>query len=116
MKMGRLYNERLVQLFGKPRTSNSPITKREKDIAKSTQKHFEKAASNCIRNLKNTTNIQNLVLSGGCALNGVMNSKILRDFPVDKMYIQSAASDDGTAIGAAFHCWHTHLKKQNVFI
>jgi carbamoyltransferase len=31
------------------------------------------------------------------------------------MYIQSAASDDGTAIGAAYHCWHEELGKTERF-
>lgn len=54
-------------------------------------------------------------MAGGSALNGVMNARIFRDFPVEQMYLQSAASDDGTAIGAAFHCWHVGLGKTERF-
>jgi len=45
----------------------------------------------------------------------VMNARIYRDFPVEHTYLQCAASDDGTAIGAAYHCWHTLLGKTERF-
>lgn len=54
-------------------------------------------------------------MAGGCALNGVMNSRIYRDFDVEKVYLQCAASDDGTAIGAAYACWHMGLGKSERF-
>jgi len=31
------------------------------------------------------------------------------------MYLQAAASDDGTAIGAAYHCWHMGLGREERF-
>jgi carbamoyltransferase len=47
-----------------------------------------------------------LALAGGCALNGVMNARIHRDTPFESSYLQCAASDDGTCVGAAYWCYH----------
>jgi carbamoyltransferase len=42
-------------------------------------------------------------------LNGVCNARILRDTPFRHSYIQCAASDDGTAVGAALYVWNAVL-------
>jgi carbamoyltransferase len=55
--------------------------------------------------------VDKLVTAGGCALNGVCNARILRETPFQKSYIQCAASDDGTAVGAALYVWNTILGK-----
>ena len=115
MKLGRLFSDKLTELLGEPRDSSDPITQREKDIARSTQAHFERAASNCMQTLQRHVPIKNLAMAGGCALNGVMNARIHRDFPVENMYLQCASSDDGTAIGAAYHCWHMGIGRTERF-
>jgi carbamoyltransferase len=51
------------------------------------------------------------VTAGGCALNGVCNARILRETPFRRTYIPGAASDDGTAIGAALYVWNALLGK-----
>ncbi|MDR9395514.1 MAG: carbamoyltransferase C-terminal domain-containing protein [Roseovarius sp.] len=109
MKLGRIYSEALTDLLGDHSERASGIGQREKNIAKSTQARFEQATANCLSTLSRNVPLTRLAMAGGCALNGVMNARILRDFPVDQMYLQSASSDDGTAIGAAYHCWHMLL-------
>jgi carbamoyltransferase len=111
MRLGRLFSDKVIDLLGQPRDREAPVSQREMDIARSTQVHFERAAANCIETLAKKMPIKNLAMAGGCALNGVMNARIYRDFDVDKVYLQCAASDDGTAIGAAYHCWHEGLGK-----
>lgn len=115
MKLGRLFSDKVIDLLGEPRDRANPISQREMDIARSTQVHFERAAANCVRTLAKHTSIKNLTMAGGCALNGVMNARIYRDFDVDKVYLQCAASDDGTAIGAAYACWHMGLGQTERF-
>jgi carbamoyltransferase len=109
MKLGRLYSDAVIDLLGPPRDRRAEITQREKDIARSTQAMFEKAAAQCITSLGQRVPLTRMAMAGGCSLNGVMNARIYREFPVEKVYLQSAASDDGTAIGAAYHCWHMGL-------
>jgi len=82
------------------------ITQREMDIAKSTQIRFEEISIACLNRLHEIVESDQLAMAGGCALNGVTNARILRETPFKKQYLQSASSDDGTCIGAAFHVWH----------
>ncbi|GAB5447982.1 carbamoyltransferase family protein [Gymnodinialimonas sp.] len=115
MRMGRIYTEAMERLLGPARQNGTPVTQREMDIARSTQVRFEQAAGRCIEKLGELVPLTNLAMAGGCALNGVMNARIRRDFPVENVYLQCAASDDGTAIGAAFHCWHAKHKRTERF-
>ena len=115
MRLGKIFSEKLVKRLGPPRRRGDPITQREMDIARSTQVRFEAGASACIETLSKHLPLTNIAMAGGCALNGVMNARIYRDFPVENVYLQSAASDDGTALGAAFHCWHMGLGEHQRF-
>jgi carbamoyltransferase len=115
MRLGPIFSDHAEQIFGPRRTRDMEISQREKDIARSTQVRFEQAAAHCLERLRMNVPITSLAMAGGCALNGVMNARIYRDFPVESMYLQCAASDDGTAIGAAFHCWHMHLDQTERF-
>ena len=54
-------------------------------------------------------------MAGGCALNGVANARILRDTPFRNPYLQAAASDDGTCMGAAYYVWHRTLGRKERF-
>ena len=49
-------------------------------------------------------------------MNSVANGKIRERTPFEEVYIQPAASDDGTAIGAAFHVWHRVLGRPRSFV
>lgn len=115
MRLGRIYTDALVGALGSARARGEEITQREKNIARSTQLRFEAAAGNCLQSLARRVPLERLAMAGGCALNGVMNARMYRDFPVQEMYLQCAASDDGTAIGAAYHCWHMHLGQNERF-
>jgi carbamoyltransferase len=115
MRLGSLYSPELCNLLGNARVRGEELTQREKDLAKSTQVHFERAALQSLQAINQVNPIKNLVMAGGCALNGVMNAKIYRDTPVQKMYLQCASSDDGTAIGAAYACWHMKLGNSKRF-
>ncbi|MCX6907914.1 MAG: carbamoyltransferase [Verrucomicrobia bacterium] len=106
-----LYSDELVKQLGPPRNRNAELTQRDKDIAASCQAHFEEAVLHCLRALHSRVPTEKLVAAGGCALNGVCNARILRDTPFHKSYIQCAASDDGTAIGAALYVWNAILGK-----
>ncbi len=106
-----LYSPELRRRLGDPRPRSAEITQREKDIAASCQAHFEEAVLGCLRHLHRSVPTENLVTAGGCALNGVCNARILRETPFKRSYIQCAASDDGTGIGAALYVWNAILKQ-----
>jgi len=106
-----LYSEALAQHLGAPRMRGESLTQRENDIAASVQARFEEVVLACLRSLHQRVPTDKLVTAGGCALNGVCNARILRETPFKKSYIQCAASDDGTAIGAAQYVWNALLGK-----
>jgi carbamoyltransferase len=106
-----LYSEELVCHLGAPRIRGEALTQRENDIACSVQARFEEIVLLSLRSLHQRVPTDKLVTAGGCALNGVCNSRILRETPFTQSYIQCAASDDGTAIGAALYVWNAILKQ-----
>jgi len=52
-------------------------------------------------------------MAGGCALNSVANGKLFDRTPFRSTYIQPAAGDEGLAIGAALHTYHSVLKQSH---
>ncbi len=49
------------------------------------------------------TGVDALCLAGGVALNCVVNGKIFDETPFRDLYIQPAAYDGGTSVGAAYY-------------
>jgi len=94
---------------GPPRKPESPLTRREMDIAASIQAVTEEIMLRSARHVHTLTGCRNLVLAGGVALNCVGNGRILRESPFDDIWIQPAAGDAGGALGAALFVWHQLL-------
>jgi carbamoyltransferase len=97
-----MVGKKFEELFGGPRRApESPLTKREMDIAASIQKVTEEIMLRIVRFAHDKTGMKNLVLGGGVALNCVGNGRILRESPFEALWIQPAAGDAGGALGAA---------------
>ena len=92
------------------------FSQESKDIAKSLQSTFEKIVMKIIKRLEKKVKTSNLVMAGGCAMNGLVNGKIFKESNFKNHFIQPASTDDGTALGAAYFCWHNYLKKKETFI
>ncbi len=109
----RMTNRRFAGLFGgPPRKPESPITKREMDIAASIQAVTEEIILKMARWVFRETGMKKLCLAGGVALNCVANGRILREGPFDDIWIQPASGDAGGALGAALSVWHRYLEKE----
>lgn len=76
------------------------------NLAASVQAVLEERLLDLARWLHARTGERALVAAGGVALNCVANSRILQDGPFDEMWVQPAAGDAGTALGAALHLAH----------
>ncbi|HEY3821309.1 MAG TPA: carbamoyltransferase [Polyangiaceae bacterium] len=101
---------RFADLFGgPPRNPLEPITRREMDLAASIQSVTEEVMLRCARHVHEQTQLPNLCLAGGVALNCVANGRILREGPFERLWIQPAAGDAGGALGAALFVWHQLL-------
>ncbi|HEV2156691.1 carbamoyltransferase [Bradyrhizobium sp.] len=106
VEMLRLFTEKWIEKFGSPRQRGQELTQRDKDIARSCQVRFEEVAVHCFNKLHDQVSSKQVVYAGGCALNGVMNARLLRDTPFQQAYMQPASSDDGLCIGAGMWTWH----------
>ena len=105
----QMTNRKFNDLFeGPPRKAGELITEREMDLACSIQVVTEEIMLRLTRSLAKETQIKNLCLAGGVALNCVANGKILRDGAFKNIWIQPAAGDAGGALGAAFCAYHHH--------
>jgi carbamoyltransferase len=102
--------ERFAALFdGAPRTPESPITRREMDLAASVQQITEEIVLKTARHLRRVTGEKNIVLAGGVALNCVANGKLAASGIFDGIWIQPAAGDAGGALGAALLAHHLYF-------
>jgi len=99
-------SERLVELFGLARKPDDPISQREMDIAASLQERLEEVVLSYLRRLKYEYAFEKLCISGGVALNSVLNGKIARAALFKDIYVFPAAGDDGCAVGAAQYLYH----------
>lgn len=71
------------------------------NFAASVQASLERAVFDLAEEAKRRTGARRLVLAGGVALNCTSNGKLSQSGLFDEVYIQPAAHDGGTAIGAA---------------
>ncbi|HUV36640.1 MAG TPA: carbamoyltransferase [Patescibacteria group bacterium] len=103
-------NKAFERLFGgPPRKSESKLTQREMDLARSVQEVTEEVMMRMARHVHEVTGQRYLCLAGGVALNCVGNGKILREGPFEDIWIQPAAGDAGGALGAALLTWYQYL-------
>ncbi len=102
-------NKNFDRLFGGPaRKPETKLTQREMDLARSVQDVTEEIVLKIANHVHKETSMKNLCLAGGVALNCVVNGRLLREGPFEKIWIQPAAGDAGGAIGAALMGWYVY--------
>jgi carbamoyltransferase len=114
--IGPVYTPRLEELLGPARRPEQPLEPRHEAIAASLQVVFEEVAFHILNALHRKTRLSRLCLAGGCAMNSVMNGKIRERTPFREVYVQPAAADNGTALGAALHVFHHVLGQSRRFV
>src|SRR5580692_1904136 len=83
------------------RTPDSDITDDHRDIAASLQECLDKVMLHICGHFGRETGLRKLAMAGGVALNCTANGRLLQSGIFDEIYVQPAAGDDGTALGAA---------------
>jgi carbamoyltransferase len=115
--LGRVYSDKLVRLLGPARRPDDPdFFGKWADVAASAQVVFEEIYFHVLNDLHARTKLPRLALAGGCALNSAANGKIFERTPFKEVFVQPAAGDDGTAIGAAFWVEHAVLGRPRRFV
>ncbi|HEX7127418.1 MAG TPA: carbamoyltransferase C-terminal domain-containing protein [Thermodesulfobacteriota bacterium] len=97
----RIAPPRLVERFGPARPRGGPLERRHCDLARSLQEALEETALALASWLHRETRAGALCLAGGVALNCVMNARLRDRGPFRDIWVQPAAGDAGTALGAA---------------
>ena len=78
------------------------------------QKDFETYMIALIKKASEVSN--NIVLSGGCALNCVANYEYLKHLPEGvKLYVEPVSADSGTAAGMAMYGWRNLTKSTEIY-
>lgn len=104
------YTDKLVKLLGAPRKKNDEFTQRHFEIAGAMQRVFVETVTHLLKITKKHSGNDNVVLSGGAAMNCVFNG-LLDNIGVYKdSYISASPDDSGVAIGAALLAYYRHGK------
>src|SRR5206468_6874716 len=93
------------------REPQAEITQRDMDLSYAMQHRFEEVLFHLLNELHRRVPLQDLAMAGGCALNSVANGKLFAQTPFRRTWIQPAAGDEGLAIGAALHAYHSTLQQ-----
>lgn len=97
----RVEPPRLARRFGPPRDKESPLTDHHADIAHSLQHVLQETVLSLAAWLRDASHSRHLVMAGGVALNCVLNAHLAQSGLFDDIWVQPAAGDAGTALGAA---------------
>ena len=88
--------------FAKPRVGEEWRSEHA-DLAASVQARLEEVLLELAAWLHDRSGDDRLTMAGGVALNCVANSRLVREGPFRELWVQPAAGDAGTALGAALH-------------
>jgi carbamoyltransferase len=89
------------RMFGPARERGAEFTSKHMDIAASLQAVLEDIVLRMAGWLHEQTGAENLAMAGGVALNCVMNARIRDRSRFKRVWVQPAAGDAGTSLGAA---------------
>jgi carbamoyltransferase len=115
-RLGTVFTPRLESLLGPARSREEPVAAKHEAIAASLQVVYERAALHVLRHVQKATGSTKLCLAGGCAMNSVANGKIREQTAFREVFIQPAAGDNGTALGAAFYAWNQIAGRPRGFV
>jgi carbamoyltransferase len=114
--LNAVYSSKLIEAFGEPRAAGSEIQQSHSDLAASVQAVLEENYLALLNHVQKQTGQKTVCLAGGVALNCVANGMILDRTNYRDVYVQPAAHDAGTAIGAALHVQHQIFDRPRSFV
>jgi carbamoyltransferase len=115
-ELGVIFTPALEALLGPARKPDEEIADRHRDLAASLQRVYEERFFALVRALQKRSGLARLTLAGGCAMNSVANGKLFAETDVRDVYVQAAAGDAGTALGAALFTQHAILGLPRRFV
>lgn len=113
--LGPVYSHKLVEKFGPARVPRSELHHHHADLAASVQAVLEDRYFDLLNAVQQATGLKKVCLAGGVALNCVANGMIFDRTRFRDVYVQPAAHDAGTSIGAALYVSHQVLGQPRSF-
>jgi len=108
-------NDRFAELFGiSPKKKDEKMLQVHFDIGASAQKVLEDVILKMVNHVYEKTQMKNLCLGGGVALNGVANYRILKEGPFDNIHIPPSPGDGGSAVGCAQYLYHIYHNNKRI--
>lgn len=108
-----MFNKNLAHLLELlPRIPGEEVTQEHKDLAAALQKIYEREFLKLVKKAKKLTGFDNICLGGGCAYNGVANTRAYKYFK--SAHIPYAPSDAGSAIGACLYLYYVEQNSQAI--
>jgi carbamoyltransferase len=108
-EQGLLFSPALEEQLGPRRGAGDELTERHRDLAASMQRVYEERFFSLVRHALGLARSKRLALAGGCALNSLANGRLFEQTDLEEVWIQPAAGDAGTALGAALWAHHAGL-------
>ena len=109
------FSDALIELIGKPRMPNQPLSEEHYALAYAVQKVTEDTLVYILDYLYKKTNTKNLTVSGGVFMNSLFNGKIKENTKFDNIFISSCPDDIGNSIGAAMYLYNHILGKKRKY-
>jgi len=103
----------LAEQLVKPRRPDEEIAGIHCDVAAALQSCLDRAMQHICGHFARKTGLRRLALAGGVALNCTANGQLRRAGLFDEIYVQPAAGDDGSALGAALYRAALHKEVRN---
>ncbi len=112
-----LFTEKLSSLLNlPPNIQDKELTQEYYDLAAAVQKSFEEIYFSLIKQLFKKNHSQNLVISGGSALNSLANGKILGNSDFKKIFISPVPDDSGVSLGASQYVYNEIYKGKKKYV
>ena len=108
-----MFTSELCNVLGRgPRLPEDEITQDDYDLAAAVQFVYEKQFNRILEKAKELVDSANLCLGGGCAYNGLANTKAYKHYA--SIHVPFAPSDAGSAIGACLASYKGPRKDNSV--
>jgi carbamoyltransferase len=110
LRLNKSYKERQNYLTSRKHLAENLVAERppddeildvHRDVAAALQERLDDTLLHVCGHFARKTGLRRLAMAGGVALNCTANGKLLASGLFDEIYVQPAAGDDGTALGAA---------------
>ena len=121
-RQARGFTSALEEEFGQARQPDDPVTEHHADIAYAVQQLTEDLVMPFVQRARAITGEADLCMAGGVALNCVANRKVIESGVFQNIFVQPAANDAGTSLGAALsvyfnlHPGAPRFRMENVYL